>query len=181
MEFALYQAPDQAVIAYTAGLLDGEGSIYVPSRLHQERGQFRIEISQSVTNGGEQLFRGLQREWDGIGSVRLRPVEHGLCDAWTWRLDRINEAEFLLRTCLPYLRVKRARAEAALAEFHGRKGERFRGPWALRELQFVRDNPDLTAIEIARVIRRSVNAIIIKRREIGAGPGRNHRRNGRHR
>lgn len=164
-----YPTPDLWVIGYTAGIIDGEGSISAINSARKSR--WRVQTSQADSNNGADLCHWLRDQW-GIGRVYHQA---GLCDVHIWNVCRINEIEHLLGTCLPYLRVKRQRAQEVL-DFLGDKSEFRRGVWSAGELHYLRTNAGTKRVEdISVAINRSPNSVRAKRVELGlAAPPRNH-------
>ena len=102
--------------SYLAGILDGEGSI-IQVKPHA----WRVAIYQS-----DEPFILWIREVTGTGLAAKRPatacagknlVKQGVFKvAWHWQLYGHNAALFI-RQLLPYLRIKRALAEAMLRDY----------------------------------------------------------------
>jgi len=128
--------------AYLAGLLDGEGSICIS--LAKPGGATRRKapshcLNVGVTNTDWPLIDWLRTSLGGsicagrVSAPTARPV-------WTWRLTG-NSAKDFLGATLPYLRVKRARAELAV-EFQtqraGRRGNKKLTPEQLAEREHYR-------------------------------------------
>lgn len=103
---------DPAVLGYLAGLLDGEGSVIV-SRT-RGRGSINDSISMRVciTNTDLALIEWLLSELGGSFVSKKILKEHHK-QAYQWLLGGKNAARFL-SAVLPYLRIKRAQAEAGL-------------------------------------------------------------------
>lgn len=97
--------------AYVAGIIDGEGSIFVRSPRH---GRVEAVIPYvSVANSYEPLIESLSligghsQVRDPRGRIGNKPMREWTCSGET--------AAIVLRACLPYLYEKRGKAEAALA------------------------------------------------------------------
>ena len=99
-----WTSPPDTVVAYIAGIIDGEGSIGIV------KGAYRVHVAQLAQAGLCDRLQALT----GIGTVgvsvsgRKRPMAR-------WVITRHDEVIDLLRATLPYLIVKRAGALAALA------------------------------------------------------------------
>lgn len=155
-----YRTPSLEIICYTAGLLDGEGSIGIAGN------RFNVSISQSEGNDGEGLLKGIRDEWFGIGSLfRCEPryayrQKHAV---WIWTLGGVHQVEHLIQCCLPYLRVKRAAAERlliAIADHHGRR------EWSAGEVAFLINHPEKKRGWIAKHLDRSPSSVAHKRRQL---------------
>lgn len=103
--------------SYIAGLLDGEGSIFI-SKNNPKVGypyyklvvviynthEPTIRFIHSLCCGGVYRFRTAGTDHRGIKTNR---------DIWKWYIDN-NEAKKFLRKVLPYLRIKKDQAKLAL-------------------------------------------------------------------
>jgi DNA-binding CsgD family transcriptional regulator len=106
-------APSKAVVAYTAGILDGEGSIQI-NRSRGPTGLFfgmGVQIASSSVGFLEKLRAdwsdiGVATYWQPKGSTRFRK-------AGNWRIYGENTSWFL-RLLLPHLRIKKEQCEIAL-------------------------------------------------------------------
>lgn len=99
------------VAGYTAGILDGEGTV----TLNLRKAPRSTDALVVVGNTDERMLLWLQSHLGGVVSLAHRADAH--CrTTWTWRLYSIN-ARRLLRAILPLLVVKRRHAELVLA-FH---------------------------------------------------------------
>ncbi len=158
--------PKIEVVAYTAGLIDGEGSIYFSeNRKHPNGGYFRVAVSQSGNNHGDELCEWLRDSWD-IGHFRRQDTSFGEC--WHWHVDRINDIRLLLTTCLPYLRVKRKRAEEALAFLETWTGGKSKGNWTSAEDAVLLEHWREQDKRIAEILNngRTEQAIMWRRRVV---------------
>lgn len=103
-------------IAYWAGIIDGEGCIQLYKRI-DSRGflEYYLKVRVAMTNA-EDLLGEISAAFGG--SVRLRYPkswkENGWKPQYDWQLVGAG-AEKFLRQILPYLQIKRAQAENALA------------------------------------------------------------------
>jgi sulfite reductase beta subunit-like hemoprotein len=103
---------DPAVLGYLAGLLDGEGSVIVTRT--RGRGSVNDSVSARViiTNTDLPLIEWLLAEVGGSFVPKKRMKDHHR-QAYQWLLGGRNAAAFLLAV-IPYLRIKKAQAEAGL-------------------------------------------------------------------
>ena len=156
--------PPIEVICYTAGLLDGEGSVF---RVHGAN-RFGFSRSQSPKNNGEQLCRWLSEQW-GIGNVNPQTKRWGEQEhvQWHWTVNAAHEVQHGLGLMLPYLRVKREAAERALAHIQQRLADGVRFLWTPGEIAYLREHYDESDSSIGRVIKRSTNAIAAQRIVLG--------------
>lgn len=102
--------------AYLAGILDGDGCIYQKSR-DGESFQGRVYVAQkdrAVLDYLHQLFL--------VGNVvptseRSQELNQKVYEnpMFEWQIGAILEIRWLLAGCLPYLKVKRSRAESVFA------------------------------------------------------------------
>ena len=121
--------PSEVVRAYTAGLLDGEGSVMLQSDDYAildgkcRWWTFSLSIASSV-NG---YLEDVKRDWN-VGSIKYYKSVKDTCKpSGKWRISSF-EGEWMLRALLPFLRLKREHAEVAL-EF--RSLVSYRGPNSL--------------------------------------------------
>ncbi len=109
-------------LAYTAGIIDGEGCIYIHKRVTPEnRSRVRYSLLIKVSSTDEWLIEWLHFAWGGaIGthSEKSRRLKNW-SPAWQWTLQTKQAYEFL-KLILPYLQLKKPQAELAL-KFQERK------------------------------------------------------------
>jgi len=94
-------------LAYIAGIVDGEGSITLPS---YNRGTRYPVVS--VDSVDRELLEWLQATIGGTIVTKAKYQDHHK-QAYTWRVTR-NAALQLLADILPYLRIERKKARASL-------------------------------------------------------------------
>jgi hypothetical protein len=111
-ETTLTLPTDQFELGYLAGIIDGEGSIMHPGRT--EYWQIKVNMTD------EPVIRWLA-SMGGIFSVRP-PDKPGRKEQYAWVLARQADVRLFLTTMTPLLRVKRAKAEEALASLVRRYG-----------------------------------------------------------
>ncbi len=117
----------EALLAYTAGIIDGEGCITLANYAGVYKGQrsksVKYRIYVMVTNTNISLIDFLKINFGGSVSV-LAP--RGKCKpAWNWHISSKKAAELLL-ALRPYLLLKIPQAELALA-FDARRHNGTRG------------------------------------------------------
>ena len=101
------------LLAYIAGIIDGEGCIMIHSNL----------VRVAVKNTNEWLIKFLKMNFGGClvyqkhswGNPRSKPI-------WSWQVDTKKACEFL-QLILPYLQIKRPQAELVLSFQKRRTGE----------------------------------------------------------
>ena len=109
-------------LAYTAGIIDGEGCIYISKRKSKYNRQgYRLQLCVKIASTDEWLCQWLKFAWGG--AVRLR-VTHtkenkNWSDVWDWTLQT-KQAVNMLKLISPYLNLKKPQAELAI-KFQKRK------------------------------------------------------------
>ncbi len=108
-------ATDSIVLAYTAGLFDGEGSVGI--REGRKAGQVKPRyhsLTVSITSTEPALTSWLQEHFGGTVNPNHREnAARNYKDAWKWQL-RARHAGAFLEAILPYLIVKRPQALVGL-------------------------------------------------------------------
>lgn len=97
-------------LAYTAGIIDGEGCINI-SRRQGKHQSTRLQVS--VVNTNEWLCQWLKMQFGGIVRSR-RAYKPNHKPSYSWQLGHKKASEFL-RLILPYLNIKKPNAEIAIA------------------------------------------------------------------
>jgi hypothetical protein len=97
--------------AYTAGMVDGEGSIQINASVPTKGGKAYWSLTVQITGVGVDFIRALRDVW-GIGSITMWKPKLGRLAA-NWRIYS-EEAEWFLRAIEPFLRLKREHALVAL-------------------------------------------------------------------
>lgn len=101
------------VKAYTAGLIDGEGSIQInPSAGNNNKKFWGLTVQ--VSSCSLETLQEMQQIWS-IGKVTSWTPNKGTAkqQSHNWRIYS-EQCEYLLRMVLPYLRIKHKNAEIAL-------------------------------------------------------------------
>ena len=110
----------ETVRGYTAGILDGEGSIMIVKFKNPttKRG-YTYQLKVVVTNTNEWLCRWLKMQYSGTIQYKKskRPQEK---DIYEWRVVSKQAKEFL-EYITPYLIIKKAQAEIAIRFQSNRK------------------------------------------------------------
>lgn len=95
------------ILAYTAGILDGEGHISLVRRADTET--VRVEVA--VTNTNEWLCQWLKMQFGGRVRI-MKPHKANWKVPYRWIIDGKRASEFL-KLILPYLNLKKPQAELA--------------------------------------------------------------------
>lgn len=121
---------DKLLLAYLAGLFDGEGCIVIAS---QEDYHF---LRLKVTNKNKEVV-SLFEEIFGCGHVYLaRGVKTIRNSIWEWHCQRTPDSQRVLRILLPYLRIKKEQAVLGLS-FNGDRIQQEKIKMAIRALNHV--------------------------------------------
>lgn len=155
----VYSKPEPGIIAYTAGLFDGEGSVSKPTRKNASR----VSLVQSEKNNGEYLINWLIEQW-GIGHARRSERSNHLNPhfiMWEWTVDARRDALWFLENVLPYLIVKRVAALAAIENIKSTiDGKQRWTIWTENEDRYLRDNYLTSSTEqLSKALKRSGTAI----------------------
>ena len=101
-------------LAYTAGIIDGEGCIGIYPRRNNKTGPRYFGLRVYVGNTNEWLIKWLWFNYGG--SVLKRKVVDNCKEQWAWALADKKAYDFL-KLIVPFLHIKRPHAELAL-KFH---------------------------------------------------------------
>jgi LAGLIDADG endonuclease len=99
-------------LAYLAGFFDGEGSIYIRKNYSPNHPNPYYDIHIDCTNTDKETLVWIQQT-TGIGKLRDRPKQKPNKDAYEWYLATSQMKEFL-KAILPFLKIKKVRAEITL-------------------------------------------------------------------
>lgn len=103
-------------LAYTAGIIDGEGSIGIyTDNLKRKHPCYCLQVG--VTSADEWLPMWLKFAFGGYVYKMETPPQHKT--KWYWTV-RARQAKNFIELVLPYLRLKREQAEIAI-KFQSRK------------------------------------------------------------
>lgn len=104
--------PTKLVLAYLAGLVDGEGCIYVGKHFNHPQKKTRYRLRLQVTNTNKIIPEIFQQEFGGW------IYQHNPKDkTWKVRYDWVisdKKAENVLKILLPYLLIKKQQVKLAL-------------------------------------------------------------------
>jgi len=110
---------DALNLAYAAGLLDGEGSIFIARvKTNKNKSGLYFGLRIELGNTNEQAVRWMQCYFGGSVYERYADIDTRRT-LWAWHL-RGQQALGFLRIILPYLRIKKPQAELAI-EFQVRQ------------------------------------------------------------
>ena len=109
---------DSTSVAYTAGVIDGEGCIGVYCE-KKRRGLLRYRLVVEVTNTEQWLVQWLYLQWGGSVVYYVRGRRNRSIMEWKWRICA-QQAKVFLEDILPYLQIKGTQAKIAIA-FQARK------------------------------------------------------------
>lgn len=114
-------------LAYTAGIIDGEGCISL-SR-YGKGDTYYISLSVSVGNTNEWLIQWLKFSYGGRTILKGGKNRQGKNwkPCWEWIISS-NEALDFLRLLYPYLRLKKAQTEIAIRFQNARQTEKRTSP-----------------------------------------------------
>lgn len=119
------EPPSELTRAYTAGLVDGEGSIQINASRGRAKGTAYWSLTVQVTSSVAGFFEELRSEWSDIGSITSwKPRgKREWRRSYNWRIYAA-QAEWFLVAILPWLRLKHEQAQVAIEfrEFIGAKG-----------------------------------------------------------
>ncbi len=121
-------------LAYTAGIVDGEGSIGIARHKSKscKRG-YTLELCVQVTSSDEWLCTWLKF---AFGSSLSHSVNNAGNPMWHWILGARKASEFL-KLILPYLKLKRPQAELAILFQDAKRysGHKTDEQWSIEEAQ----------------------------------------------
>jgi hypothetical protein len=105
---------DQTLLAYTAGLFDGEGSIVIGIGKNADGRPSKYWLQVGITNTNRKIIDWLIGTFGGhVSDNSHAPSRRKQRPCWAWRVMS-NQAAAFLREILPYLRIKRESASIAL-------------------------------------------------------------------
>jgi intein/homing endonuclease len=102
------------LLAYTAGFMDGEGSIQInPSKSASNKRYWGLTVQVSSCN--IEVLEWLRLSWNGIGTIHSWNPNKGRAkqQSHNWRIYS-KQAEYLLKKIQPYLQIKSENARVAL-------------------------------------------------------------------
>jgi hypothetical protein len=104
----------KSVLAYTAGIVDGEGCIHIAKN---KKKQYSLRVI--VTNTNEWLVKWFKMEYGGSITIRPCNKSKNTRTSYQWVISTSQAYDFL-KLVLPYLMIKRPQAEVAIV-FHQAK------------------------------------------------------------
>lgn len=110
----------EAVVAYLAGIIDGEGCINLNKKhANGRKSTWRIRVQMNDREALLLLHDTFGGSLEGFETNGYQPPSRRGTNRkpiFVWNLNRQSSVEAALRCLLPYLRVKRKKAEDALAQ-----------------------------------------------------------------
>jgi len=140
----------KALLAYVAGIIDGEGSIGLHKNTQKKNPSYTVTVYVGNTN--EWLIQFLKMQFGGYITTSSQPNPRAK-PIWRWEI-RARKAYKFLELILPYLQMKRPQAELAI-EFQARRQK------------FLHLKPEAKVLDEANIIlMRSYNQRGIKNKEV---------------
>jgi hypothetical protein len=125
--------PEATDWAYAAGFVDGEGCIAITRQFVVARDKFVYSVAVVVVNRDRRVLDWLREVWQGWVVAGSPSGGHARL-AWSWRSQTGTNAEGFLRGLRPWLRIKAAQCDNALAMIEVLKLSRYTlGPKQLPE------------------------------------------------
>lgn len=110
---------DPVLLAYLAGIVDGEGSILIEKA--NPGGKYprnRYWISLIVSNTSLALMRFLDRHWSGFSLTKVTPRQEIRKDQYRWAANNLKALSVIM-AIRPFLVIKGAQADLAMEFQHG--------------------------------------------------------------
>ncbi|MDP2158764.1 MAG: hypothetical protein Q8K68_13770 [Nitrospirota bacterium] len=117
----------EADLAYTAGIVDGEGNIGIYANRVLKTGRKLYRMRVRVSNTNEWLIFWLKSNFAGTAGLNAVEPGHNWKPAWYWTISDRPALEFL-EAILPYLHMKKTHAELAIKFQKARPGRTGRRP-----------------------------------------------------
>ncbi len=164
----VYRTPDLGVIAYTAGIIDGEGTIM---RKYNPSGSPSVSMCQSDKNKGEYLCNWLRNEWR-IGRITRREGANNLSNhyiTWSWIIQARRDVLWILKLITPFLIVKQERAIIVISDIEKSIDDKQRWTiWTESEDKYLVENYQrLTIEQLSETLNRSSDSIMNRGRFLG--------------
>jgi hypothetical protein len=102
---------DPIIIGYFCGLLDGEGHLQIA------KGSRSVGCKMSIYSTTPEIMQWLTKHFGGKVIYDKARVRRGWKPIGAWSLYRAQDVAALLNVILPYLIIKKPKAERALALF----------------------------------------------------------------
>ena len=107
-----YNGMSDTDLAYTAGIMDGEGNIGIYANTSR-KGNPVLSLKIRVSSTDEWLPQWLKEQFGGHVGVQLQPEDKNWKPAWYWTVS-CRKAMAVLEVILPYLHLKKPQAELAI-------------------------------------------------------------------
>jgi hypothetical protein len=128
---AVIQEPQDTDWAYAAGFVDGEGCIAIVRSFVRLRARYYYGVQVVVTNRDRNVLDSLQSTWGGW-VVAASPGLTRARACWNWRCPTGQSAKPFLTGIRPWLRIKGAQCDNALAMIELLRRSRYTlGPYAM--------------------------------------------------
>ena len=111
----------KALGGYVAGIIDGEGSIYLVNTHNGYKNHRSMELHVKVGMTNEWIINFLLMQFGGTKFIRKQHQIIRYKQVYEWSANGKKAGEFL-KIILPYLQIKRPQAELAIAFQDRRKG-----------------------------------------------------------
>jgi len=103
---------DDFKYSYLAGMVDGDGTVTITKQ--KQRKTFAYRPSISIHNTSKELIDYLCLTFEGSTFITCHPKDSNRKTIYRWRVMRTDKIVVLLEKMLPYLVVKKERAEFLL-------------------------------------------------------------------
>jgi len=130
-----------AILAYTAGLFDGEGCVSIVKCSSSSKQGFHLALTVRISNTNEWLINWLKMQFGGA-TCKMQTRPKNTKDCWQWVKSGAQARDFLV-LILPYLFIKKPNAEVAI-HFQNTKLRRptkkhpiSSSEWILQEADFI--------------------------------------------
>ena len=100
-------------LAYTAGIMDGEGSVFLFKSKPKGKCFFQYWLTVRISNTNEWLIHWLKFNYGGNINISKSPKHPEWAMCFRWELHGEKAAEFLA-SIIPFLYLKKPQAEIAL-------------------------------------------------------------------
>ena len=102
------------ILAYIAGLFDGEGSIYISLRNNRPKSRSpEYSLRVSFVNTNEEVVHLIKDNFGGSILSRFREPDKKRKLTWDWAVSYIKAKDFL-KAVYPYLIIKKKQAELGI-------------------------------------------------------------------
>lgn len=108
--------PTATEFAYLAGLIDGEGTVALHRHPQYKRDRIQYRPRVLVVNTHRGVLEHLRTVFGGSITMQTK----GITDLYQWRVVGMADVKRILDGCMPFLIIKRERAEHLLRFVQGR-------------------------------------------------------------